>query len=158
MSAFRAEFIATRSMDFIGMIKECHESGFPKVGSRPPAQRRTDRQCLPDSSSGRRSPVSGAAWANGKTSEGSFWRTWWTMSQPPGLWGTCNCRESGLYEPSTRSVNSLDMCRDHFGLHTRKTGWSLLSGKLCPAECYGPHVGPVHRGSSLFWAESDVHR
>jgi hypothetical protein len=34
MSAFRAEFIATRSMDFIGMIKECDESGFPKVGSR----------------------------------------------------------------------------------------------------------------------------
>lgn len=33
MSAFRAEFIATRSMDFIGMIKECDESGFPKVGS-----------------------------------------------------------------------------------------------------------------------------
>lgn len=32
MSAFRAEFIATRSMDFIGMIKECNESGFPKVG------------------------------------------------------------------------------------------------------------------------------
>ncbi|KAI2577439.1 VPS35 endosomal protein sorting factor like [Homo sapiens] len=30
MSAFRAEFIATRSMDFIGMIKECDESGFPK--------------------------------------------------------------------------------------------------------------------------------
>ncbi|KAK7833336.1 hypothetical protein U0070_017335 [Myodes glareolus] len=30
MSAFRAEFIATRSMDFIGMIKECNESGFPK--------------------------------------------------------------------------------------------------------------------------------
>uniref|UniRef100_A0A2K6MUF0 VPS35 endosomal protein-sorting factor-like n=1 Tax=Rhinopithecus bieti TaxID=61621 RepID=A0A2K6MUF0_RHIBE len=33
MSAFRAEFIATRSMDFIGMIKECDESGFPKVAS-----------------------------------------------------------------------------------------------------------------------------
>lgn len=33
MSAFRAEFIATRAMDFIGMIKECDESGFPKVGS-----------------------------------------------------------------------------------------------------------------------------
>lgn len=33
MSAFRAEFVATRSMDFIGMIKECDESGFPKVGS-----------------------------------------------------------------------------------------------------------------------------
>lgn len=32
MSAFRAEFVATRSMDFIGMIKECDESGFPKVG------------------------------------------------------------------------------------------------------------------------------
>uniref|UniRef100_F7C688 VPS35 endosomal protein-sorting factor-like n=1 Tax=Ornithorhynchus anatinus TaxID=9258 RepID=F7C688_ORNAN len=30
MSAFRAEFIAMRSMDFIGMIKECDESGFPK--------------------------------------------------------------------------------------------------------------------------------
>ncbi|OCT61509.1 VPS35 endosomal protein-sorting factor-like [Xenopus laevis] len=30
MSAFRADFIATRSMDFIGMIKECDESGFPK--------------------------------------------------------------------------------------------------------------------------------
>ncbi|KAM4765293.1 VPS35 endosomal protein-sorting factor-like isoform 3-T3 [Cyanocitta cristata] len=30
MSAFRAEFIAARSMDFIGMIKECDESGFPK--------------------------------------------------------------------------------------------------------------------------------
>uniref|UniRef100_D3YW19 VPS35 endosomal protein-sorting factor-like n=1 Tax=Mus musculus TaxID=10090 RepID=D3YW19_MOUSE len=30
MSAFRAEFVATRSMDFIGMIKECDESGFPK--------------------------------------------------------------------------------------------------------------------------------
>ncbi|XP_054990566.1 VPS35 endosomal protein-sorting factor-like isoform X2 [Sorex araneus] len=30
MSAFRAEFIAARSMGFIGMIKECDESGFPK--------------------------------------------------------------------------------------------------------------------------------
>ncbi|KAJ7305823.1 hypothetical protein JRQ81_010189, partial [Phrynocephalus forsythii] len=30
MSTFRAEFIATRSMDFIAMIKECDESGFPK--------------------------------------------------------------------------------------------------------------------------------
>ncbi|XP_075422160.1 VPS35 endosomal protein-sorting factor-like isoform X4 [Ascaphus truei] len=30
MSAFRAEFIAARSMDLIGMIKECDESGFPK--------------------------------------------------------------------------------------------------------------------------------
>ncbi|XP_054431453.1 VPS35 endosomal protein-sorting factor-like isoform X2 [Pteronotus mesoamericanus] len=30
MSAFRAEFIATRSIDFIGMIKECSEAGFPK--------------------------------------------------------------------------------------------------------------------------------
>uniref|UniRef100_A0A6I8QAG6 VPS35 endosomal protein-sorting factor-like n=1 Tax=Xenopus tropicalis TaxID=8364 RepID=A0A6I8QAG6_XENTR len=30
MSAFRADFIATRSMDFIGMIKECDEAGFPK--------------------------------------------------------------------------------------------------------------------------------
>ncbi|XP_030068287.1 VPS35 endosomal protein-sorting factor-like [Microcaecilia unicolor] len=30
MSAFRAEFIAARSMEFIGMIKECDESGFPK--------------------------------------------------------------------------------------------------------------------------------
>ncbi|KAM5227979.1 VPS35 endosomal protein-sorting factor-like isoform 4-T4 [Ctenodactylus gundi] len=30
MSAFRAEFVAARSMDFIGMIKECDESGFPK--------------------------------------------------------------------------------------------------------------------------------
>ncbi|XP_069503258.1 VPS35 endosomal protein-sorting factor-like isoform X2 [Ambystoma mexicanum] len=30
MSAFRAEFIAARSMDYIAMIKECDESGFPK--------------------------------------------------------------------------------------------------------------------------------
>ncbi|NWU91801.1 CP062 protein, partial [Upupa epops] len=30
MSAFTAEFIAARSMDFIAMIKECDESGFPK--------------------------------------------------------------------------------------------------------------------------------
>ncbi|XP_059835392.1 VPS35 endosomal protein-sorting factor-like isoform X1 [Hypanus sabinus] len=30
MSAFRPEFIATRSLDFIGMIKGCEESGFPK--------------------------------------------------------------------------------------------------------------------------------
>ncbi|KAG8558157.1 hypothetical protein GDO81_016885 [Engystomops pustulosus] len=30
MSAFRAEFIAARSMSFIGMIKECDEAGFPK--------------------------------------------------------------------------------------------------------------------------------
>ncbi|KAM5151572.1 VPS35 endosomal protein-sorting factor-like isoform 2-T2 [Mantella aurantiaca] len=30
MSAFRAEFIAARSIDFIGMIKECDEHGFPK--------------------------------------------------------------------------------------------------------------------------------
>uniref|UniRef100_A0A8C5U9Q5 VPS35 endosomal protein-sorting factor-like n=1 Tax=Malurus cyaneus samueli TaxID=2593467 RepID=A0A8C5U9Q5_9PASS len=30
MSAFRADFIAARSMDFIAMIKECDESGFPK--------------------------------------------------------------------------------------------------------------------------------
>ncbi|XP_053781762.1 VPS35 endosomal protein-sorting factor-like isoform X3 [Desmodus rotundus] len=30
MSAFRAEFVATRSIDFIGMIKECNEAGFPK--------------------------------------------------------------------------------------------------------------------------------
>ncbi|XP_078273677.1 VPS35 endosomal protein-sorting factor-like isoform X3 [Rhinoraja longicauda] len=30
MSAFKPEFIATRSLDFIGMIKDCEESGFPK--------------------------------------------------------------------------------------------------------------------------------
>uniref|UniRef100_A0A8C5QFY2 VPS35 endosomal protein-sorting factor-like n=1 Tax=Leptobrachium leishanense TaxID=445787 RepID=A0A8C5QFY2_9ANUR len=30
MCAFREEFIAARSMDFISMIKECDESGFPK--------------------------------------------------------------------------------------------------------------------------------
>uniref|UniRef100_A0AAY4CNQ0 VPS35 endosomal protein-sorting factor-like n=1 Tax=Denticeps clupeoides TaxID=299321 RepID=A0AAY4CNQ0_9TELE len=30
MSAFRAEFVATRATDFIGMIKECDEAGFPK--------------------------------------------------------------------------------------------------------------------------------
>ncbi|GCC41227.1 hypothetical protein chiPu_0025410 [Chiloscyllium punctatum] len=30
MSAFKPEFIAARSMDFIGMIKDCEESGFPK--------------------------------------------------------------------------------------------------------------------------------
>lgn len=31
MWAFRAEFIATRATDFIGMIKDCDEAGFPKV-------------------------------------------------------------------------------------------------------------------------------
>ncbi|XP_033908670.2 VPS35 endosomal protein-sorting factor-like [Acipenser ruthenus] len=30
MSAFRSEFIAARAMDFIAMIKECDEAGFPK--------------------------------------------------------------------------------------------------------------------------------
>ncbi|KAK6329347.1 hypothetical protein J4Q44_G00013250 [Coregonus suidteri] len=30
MWAFRAEFIATRATDFIGMIKDCDEAGFPK--------------------------------------------------------------------------------------------------------------------------------
>ncbi|XP_066546086.1 VPS35 endosomal protein-sorting factor-like isoform X2 [Amia ocellicauda] len=30
MSAFRAEFIAARAMDFISMVKECDEAGFPK--------------------------------------------------------------------------------------------------------------------------------
>ncbi|XP_062331258.1 VPS35 endosomal protein-sorting factor-like isoform X1 [Osmerus eperlanus] len=30
MWAFRAEFVATRATDFIGMIKECDEAGFPK--------------------------------------------------------------------------------------------------------------------------------
>lgn len=39
MSAFRAEFVATRSMDFIAMIKECDESGFPKVSSGLNVQR-----------------------------------------------------------------------------------------------------------------------
>ena len=70
MSAFRAEFIATRSMDFIGMIKECDESGFPKVGCWLNAWWRTDRQCLPDSSPGRGSLLSGTARANRKTGEG----------------------------------------------------------------------------------------
>lgn len=31
MWAFRAEFVATRATDFIGMIKDCDEAGFPKV-------------------------------------------------------------------------------------------------------------------------------
>ncbi|KAK3529378.1 hypothetical protein QTP70_029483, partial [Hemibagrus guttatus] len=31
MWAFRAEFVAARATDFIGMIKECDEAGFPKV-------------------------------------------------------------------------------------------------------------------------------
>ncbi|XP_077407451.1 VPS35 endosomal protein-sorting factor-like isoform X3 [Vanacampus margaritifer] len=30
MRAFRPEFVATRAMDFIGMIKDCDEAGFPK--------------------------------------------------------------------------------------------------------------------------------
>ncbi|XP_069036894.1 VPS35 endosomal protein-sorting factor-like [Lepisosteus oculatus] len=30
MSAFRPEFVAARATDFIGMIKECDEAGFPK--------------------------------------------------------------------------------------------------------------------------------
>ncbi|XP_051523753.1 VPS35 endosomal protein-sorting factor-like isoform X2 [Myxocyprinus asiaticus] len=30
MWAFRAEFVATRATDFIGMIKDCDEAGFPK--------------------------------------------------------------------------------------------------------------------------------
>ncbi|XP_027885160.1 VPS35 endosomal protein-sorting factor-like isoform X2 [Xiphophorus couchianus] len=30
MRAFRPEFVATRATDFIGMIKDCDESGFPK--------------------------------------------------------------------------------------------------------------------------------
>ncbi|XP_051958238.1 VPS35 endosomal protein-sorting factor-like isoform X1 [Xyrauchen texanus] len=30
MGAFRAEFVATRATDFIGMIKDCDEAGFPK--------------------------------------------------------------------------------------------------------------------------------
>ncbi|CAL1604893.1 unnamed protein product [Knipowitschia caucasica] len=30
MRAFRAEFVAARATDFIGMIKECDEAGFPK--------------------------------------------------------------------------------------------------------------------------------
>jgi len=51
MSAFRAEFIATRSMDFIGMIKECDESGFPNVGSCG----RADRHDVPESCQGRQS-------------------------------------------------------------------------------------------------------
>lgn len=31
MWAFQAEFVAARATDFIGMIKECDEAGFPKV-------------------------------------------------------------------------------------------------------------------------------
>lgn len=31
MWAFRAEFVAARATDFIGMIKDCDEAGFPKV-------------------------------------------------------------------------------------------------------------------------------
>lgn len=31
MRAFRPEFVAARATDFIGMIKDCDESGFPKV-------------------------------------------------------------------------------------------------------------------------------
>lgn len=50
MSAFRAEFIATRSMDFIGMIKECNESGFPKVGSCFTGCWEKRQWCLPDCS------------------------------------------------------------------------------------------------------------
>lgn len=32
MRAFRPEFVAARATDFIGMIKDCDEAGFPKVG------------------------------------------------------------------------------------------------------------------------------
>lgn len=35
MWAFRAEFVATRATDFITMIKDCDEAGFPKVSCRP---------------------------------------------------------------------------------------------------------------------------
>ena len=31
MRAFKPEFVAARATDFIGMIKDCDESGFPKV-------------------------------------------------------------------------------------------------------------------------------
>lgn len=31
MRAFRPEFVAARATDFIGMIKDCDEAGFPKV-------------------------------------------------------------------------------------------------------------------------------
>lgn len=31
MRAFRPEFVAARASDFIGMIKDCDEAGFPKV-------------------------------------------------------------------------------------------------------------------------------
>lgn len=31
MRAFRPEFVAARATDFIAMIKDCDETGFPKV-------------------------------------------------------------------------------------------------------------------------------
>lgn len=34
MRAFRPEFVAARATDFIGMIKDCDEAGFPKVRGR----------------------------------------------------------------------------------------------------------------------------
>ena len=34
MRTFRPEFVAARATDFIGMIKECDEAGFPKVRGR----------------------------------------------------------------------------------------------------------------------------
>lgn len=55
MSAFRAEFVATRSMDFIGMIKECDESGFPKVGRGLSAQRGAEMGHFPEALVGRES-------------------------------------------------------------------------------------------------------
>lgn len=40
MRAFRPEFVAVRATDFIGMIKDCDEAGFPKV-------RRPEKQLTP---------------------------------------------------------------------------------------------------------------
>lgn len=140
MSAFRAEFIATRSMDFIGMIKECDESGFPKVGSWLNAQRRTNRQCLPSSSPGRESSESGEAPANRKTSEGSVSEEYdgeWVSD-----WG-CETRviaaSQASLSPKSVKLAHYEIFRKNFGLTSLKLYLHLLFMKSFVQESIMAH-------------------
>lgn len=45
MWAFRAEFVAARATDFISMIKECDEAGFPKVKPKSTRTQFMSAQC-----------------------------------------------------------------------------------------------------------------
>lgn len=45
MRAFRPEFVAARATNFIGMIKDCDEAGFPKVRRREQSEHGDPAEC-----------------------------------------------------------------------------------------------------------------